>query len=42
LGEYKFVDVMSYMQVLSKFNKGDKTKLKVRRKEEEKEFSIEF
>jgi hypothetical protein len=42
LGEYKFVDVMSYMQVLSKFNKGDKTKLKVRRKEEIKEFNIEF
>lgn len=42
LGEYKFVDVMSYMQVLGKFNKGDKTKLKILRKEEIKEFSIEF
>lgn len=42
LGEYKFVDVMSYMQTLSKFKKGDKTKLVIKRKEEEKEFNIEF
>jgi hypothetical protein len=42
LGEYKFVDVMSYMQVLSKFKKGEATKLKVSRKGEEKEFDIVF
>jgi len=42
LGEYKFVDVMSYMQALGKFKKGDKTKLKIKRGEEEKEFDIEF
>ncbi len=42
LGEYKFVDVMSYMNALSKFKKGDKTKLKIKRGEEEKEFDIEF
>ncbi|MDE3144962.1 MAG: M20/M25/M40 family metallo-hydrolase [Bacteroidota bacterium] len=42
LGEYKFVDVMSYMQALSKFKKGDKTKLVIKRKDEEKEFNIEF
>jgi len=42
LGEYKFVDVMSYMQALSKFKKGDKTVLKIKRGNEEKEFNIEF
>ncbi len=42
LGDYKFVDVMSYMKVLGKFKKGDKTKLIIKRKEEEKEFNIEF
>ena len=42
MGEYKFVDVMSYMQTLSKFKKGDRTKLVIKRKNEEKEFNIEF
>ncbi len=42
LGEFKFVDVMSYMQSLGKFKKGDKTKLRIKRKDEEKEFDIEF
>ncbi len=42
LGEYKFVDVMSYSVTLGKFKKGDKTKLRIKRKEEEKEFDIEF
>ena len=42
LGDYKFVDVMSYMKVLGKFKKGDKTKLIIKRKDEEKEFNIEF
>lgn len=42
LGEYKFVDVMSYMETLSKFKKGDKTKLRIKRKDAEKEFDIEF
>ncbi len=42
LGEYKFVDVTSYMQALSKFKKGDKTKLRIKRGAEEKEFDIEF
>jgi aminopeptidase YwaD len=42
LGEYKFVDVMSYMTTLGKFKKGDKTKLTIKRKDEEKEFEIEF
>jgi aminopeptidase YwaD len=42
LGEFKFVDVMSYMQVLSKYKKGDKTKLTIKRGNEEKQFAIEF
>jgi len=42
LGEYKFVDVMSYMKILGKFNKGDKTKLRILRKGESKEFDIQF
>ncbi len=42
LGEYKFVDVTSYMQALSKFKKGDKTVLRIKRGTEEKSFDIEF
>ena len=42
LGDYKFVDVMSYMETLSKFKKGDKTKLHIKRNNEEKVFDIEF
>lgn len=42
LGEYKFVDVNSYMQTLSKFKKGDITKLKIKRGTEEKEFDVVF
>ena len=40
LGEYKFVDVMSYMQSLGKFKKGDKTQLRIKRGNEEKVFDI--
>lgn len=42
LGEYKFVDVNSYMQTLGKFKKGDATKLRIKRGDEEKEFDIVF
>ncbi len=42
LGEHKFTDVMSYMNTLSKFKKGDKTTLHIKRKDEEKEFEIVF
>jgi aminopeptidase YwaD len=42
LGEYKFVDVMSYMTTLGKFKKGDKTKLTIKRGSSEKVFEIEF
>lgn len=42
LGDVKFVDVQSYMGVLGKFDKGDKTKLRILRGKEEKTFDIEF
>ncbi|WP_051417281.1 M20/M25/M40 family metallo-hydrolase [Sediminibacterium salmoneum] len=42
LGDYKFVDVNSYMQSLSKFKKGDKTKLIYKRGTEEISVEIEF
>ncbi len=42
LGEYKFVDVMSYMQTLSKFKKGDTTQLKIKRGDGEQQFDIVF
>jgi hypothetical protein len=42
LGDYKFVDVSSYMVALGKFKKGDKTVLKVKRGTEELTFNIEF
>lgn len=42
LGEYKFVDVKSYSDVLSKFNKGDAAQLKFKRGNEEKTVSVQF
>ena len=42
LGDYKFTDVQSYMGVLGKFNKGDATKVKVKRGGEELVFDIVF
>ncbi len=42
LGEVKFVDVQSYMGALGKFEKGEKTKLRILRGKEEKTFDIEF
>ena len=42
LGEYKFVDVMSYMQTLGKFKKGDKTSLVIKRNNKEITYNIEF
>lgn len=42
LGEYKFSDVTAYMGALSKFKKGDSTKLKVLRGTEELVFDITF
>lgn len=40
LGVYKFVDVNSYMESLSKFDKGNKTQLRIKRGTEEKIFNI--
>jgi hypothetical protein len=42
LGEYKFVDIYSYMSAMGKFNKGDKTTLRIKRGSEEKTFDIIF
>jgi type II secretory pathway component PulC len=42
LGEYKIVDVNSYMQTLSKFKKGDTTILIIKRNEKELSFNITF
>ena len=42
LGNYKFADMVSYMEALNKFNKGDATKVKVKRGNEEMVFDIIF
>ena len=42
LGEYKFVDVNSYMQTLGKFKKGDQTELRIKRGSDEKNISVSF
>ncbi len=42
IGDYKLIDVMSYMQALSKFKKGDKTTLVIKRNGEEIKFEIQF
>jgi hypothetical protein len=42
IGDYKLVDVMSYMTTLSKFKKGDKTTLTYKRGTEEVQLNIEF
>ena len=42
LGDYKFTDVQTYMEVLAKFKKGDATKVKVKRGKEELVFDIVF
>lgn len=42
LGDYKFTDVQSYMNTLSKFNKGDSTLLKIKRGNEEITLPITF
>ena len=42
IGDYKLVDVMSYMTTLSKFKKGDKTTLIYKRGADEVQLNIEF
>jgi S1-C subfamily serine protease len=42
LGEHPFSDVQTYMEALSKFKKGDATKVKVMRGKDEIFFDIVF
>lgn len=42
LGEYPVLSVENYMQVLNKFKKGDKTKVKFKRGNETKEADVQF
>ncbi len=42
LGDYKITDMQNYMETLKKFNKGDATKVKVKRGTEELVFDIVF
>ncbi len=42
LGDYKFVDVMTYMTALQHFKKGDKTTLRIKRGDAEKTFDVQF
>ncbi|MFN8244688.1 MAG: M28 family peptidase [Ferruginibacter sp.] len=42
LGDHKFSDVQGYMEALSKFKKGDATKVKVKRGTEDLDFDIVF
>jgi len=42
LGEYKVQGMQSYMEALSRFSKGDKTKVKVKRNGKEMEMPLQF
>jgi aminopeptidase YwaD len=42
LGDYRVTDIQTYMEALNKFNKGDATKVKVKRGNEELSFDIVF
>lgn len=42
LGDYKVSDIQQYMQALSKFKKGDKTKVKFKRGDETIEADVQF
>lgn len=42
LGDHKFTDIYSYMNAMGNFDKGDKTKLRVKRGNEELTFDVEF
>ena len=42
LGNYNFTDLQTYMEALGKFNKGDSTKVKLKRGKEEMSFDIVF
>ncbi|MES2850383.1 MAG: M28 family peptidase [Bacteroidota bacterium] len=42
LGDHKFSDIQTYMEALSKFNKGDATKVKLKRGGEQLSFDVVF
>lgn len=42
IGEYRVLDMMSYMKALGKFNRGDAVKVKIRRGKEELEKDVVF
>lgn len=42
LGDFKFVDVQTYMQALQHFKKGDKTTLVISRDDKEMNFEVQF
>jgi S1-C subfamily serine protease len=42
LGDNKFSDMQTYMEALSKFNKGDAAKVKLKRGNEELSFDVVF
>jgi S1-C subfamily serine protease len=42
LGDYKFVDVQTYMQALQHFKKGDTTTLRIKRDDKEMQFAVRF
>lgn len=42
LGDFKFVDVQTYMQALQHFHKGDKTTLRISRDGKEMSFDVQF
>ncbi|MFL2610385.1 MAG: DUF4910 domain-containing protein [Flavobacteriaceae bacterium] len=42
IGEYDIIDMMGYMSALSKFNNGDKTTIKIKRKGEFLSFDVNF
>jgi len=42
LGDYKFVDVTTYMQALQHFKKGDSTTLHIKRGDKEMAFAVQF
>jgi S1-C subfamily serine protease len=42
IGEYKVTDMMSYMKALSKFTKGDKANVNIKRGEELLVKEVEF
>jgi aminopeptidase YwaD len=42
LGDYKFVDIQTYMQALQHFKKGESTTLRLKRGDKEMDFAVQF